>query len=906
MRTEVAVLALLSVSLGILVALDAMDPGAHAPAPANGDDATLAASAQIAPVGEYTAGADAGGGPTLCTAVQTYAEVRFLGEWVAYHRLAGMERIVVYAWDPVDAETLLSAARVGADEVALYAAEFSGRLALDQREVELRRKEETLVHCLKEYRAKSPYVVYLDVSEFLLVQEPHSVADLLATRQQHSMLLVVGAEYGSNGLADAPEAGKLVIESFTRRAELNRHSGPIRCLVRGGTDPLKLDPRYTCVRDTPPKSSMLVNPDAVRFNRYVCRAGTFECRRHPGRDWRNKYDERRIFKHLRALHQERGVEPVFADFEHDKSLVHSVVVIGMHRSGTSLVTELLSTIGVRAGPEDMLVRCWNKNSGSSECVTKYNPRGYWENQDLVDIDNWILARGGTKSNKPEEFNLTKVLENPKVMADFRDKAAPVVRYLERAPPFSLKDPRLCLTLPLWAPLLSKSVGLFMFRHPWGVVESLRARDGKTPERSLLNWQIYTEQGLAHAEAAGMPLVYVNTEELMATPLATMQTVHAQLERLGVPMLTPPSGAAVADVYEPEFNHFEAPEEPPDEITPAQWELFSRLQKRAKGDRGGTCDMGAVDVVYTWVNGSNPQHQELVEKLSLQLGAHRLASNARRYRNMDEIKYSLRSLQQYLDRGWVRNVYIVTNGERPSWLNESAASIITHEELFANRSHLPIFNANAFEANLWNLPDRVSECFIYMNDDFLFAEPVTPDVFWAPAPIDHQVLYFHPRIGQFTERQDNPFAASVSHCKSLLDERYGEDPFHLRATQHGVYFMKKQYLREMRAIWPHLHEFSSQSKFRRPHDIALPYLYVHYVRHEHGHEIGPVTLKSAHLTDDYEETRESIRVAKIKTPGRYRPFRCLFDQMGDNADPRVIGELMGWLDEWYPRKSVFEL
>lgn len=99
----------------------------------------------------------------------------------------------------------------------------------------------------------------------------------------------------------------------------------------------------------------------------------------------------------------------------------------------------------------------------------------------------------------------------------------------------------------------------------------------------------------------------------------------------------------------------------------------------------------------------------------------------RFRDNEELRYSLRSLQQFC--GWVRNVYIVTNGQVPNWLDIShpRIHIVTHEEIFPDKSHLPTFSSPAIESNLFRIPG-LSENFIYLNDDVMFGNDVYPEDF----------------------------------------------------------------------------------------------------------------------------------------------------------------------------------
>lgn len=104
-------------------------------------------------------------------------------------------------------------------------------------------------------------------------------------------------------------------------------------------------------------------------------------------------------------------------------------------------------------------------------------------------------------------------------------------------------------------------------------------------------------------------------------------------------------------------------------------------------------------------------------------------SASRYEDNDELRYSLRSLEKHAP--WVRRVYVVTNGQIPYWLNleNPRVTIVTHEEIFLNKSHLPTFSSPAIESHLHRIPG-LSEKFIYMNDDVMFGQIVWPDDFYT--------------------------------------------------------------------------------------------------------------------------------------------------------------------------------
>ena len=112
-------------------------------------------------------------------------------------------------------------------------------------------------------------------------------------------------------------------------------------------------------------------------------------------------------------------------------------------------------------------------------------------------------------------------------------------------------------------------------------------------------------------------------------------------------------------------------------------------------------------------------------------------SASRFADNEELKYSLRSVEKHAP--WVRNIFIVTNGQIPSWLNldNPRLKIVTHEELFLNESHLPTFSSPAIESHIHRIPG-LSQKFIYLNDDVMFADNVWPDDFYTHA--NGQKLY----------------------------------------------------------------------------------------------------------------------------------------------------------------------
>ncbi len=139
-------------------------------------------------------------------------------------------------------------------------------------------------------------------------------------------------------------------------------------------------------------------------------------------------------------------------------------------------------------------------------------------------------------------------------------------------------------------------------------------------------------------------------------------------------------------------------------------------------------MEDIDLVYLWVDGSDPKW---VEKRNASIGkpVERSGVNCEgRYADNDELKYSLRSVELYAP--WIHKIFIVTDEQTPRWLDTSNPKIriVDHKEILPTES-LPCFNANVLEHHLHEIPG-LAERFLFANDDMFFNRPVAPGDFFA--------------------------------------------------------------------------------------------------------------------------------------------------------------------------------
>lgn len=195
-----------------------------------------------------------------------------------------------------------------------------------------------------------------------------------------------------------------------------------------------------------------------------------------------------------------------------------ICVLGMHRSGTSLLTRILNLIGVDLGSEEVL---------TTEPVAN-NPKGYWEHNEIVSISDTILKRYGGSWDEPPI--LPPGWETSTTLADLRDRATQLIHdQFAGVPLWGWKDPRSCLTLPFWQQMLPDMRYIICLRNPVDVARSLEHRDNLSAEKSSDLWLTYVSSALSHSE--GKPRLVILYEDLMDDCL---REVRRLAEFLGKP------------------------------------------------------------------------------------------------------------------------------------------------------------------------------------------------------------------------------------------------------------------------------------------------------------------------------------------------------------------------------------
>jgi glycosyltransferase involved in cell wall biosynthesis/GT2 family glycosyltransferase/SAM-dependent methyltransferase len=218
-----------------------------------------------------------------------------------------------------------------------------------------------------------------------------------------------------------------------------------------------------------------------------------------------------------------------------------ILVLGMHRSGTSAVTRTINLLGADLAT-DILGPAFD------------NEKGFWESHQIVQLNDEILRVAGSEHHDwcvvhlgwiqcrtGQEFRKTAL---NLLMEDFKESSL-----------FVLKDPRICRLLPFWLEVLrefdTEPRIVISLRNPLEVAESLRNRDGLSPVRSHILWLRHVLD--AEYETRGLVRSVVTYDELLRDWRATVGRISDQLQ-LSWPRRAPRAEAEIDNFLEARLRH----------------------------------------------------------------------------------------------------------------------------------------------------------------------------------------------------------------------------------------------------------------------------------------------------------------------------------------------------------------
>ncbi|WP_461867522.1 methyltransferase domain-containing protein, partial [Hydrogenobaculum sp.] len=195
-----------------------------------------------------------------------------------------------------------------------------------------------------------------------------------------------------------------------------------------------------------------------------------------------------------------------------------LMILGMHRSGTSAVGGVLQNLGVSMGRE-LLQPAFD------------NPKGFFENENIVFYnESKLLPYFKSSWHKLEPLDIEKRLSN--IPKDLIEEASRIIEEdYKNLDIFGIKDPRMCILMPFWEKILNdlniEIKCILPYRNPFEVANSLKVRDGFQTEKGLLLWAKH----VLYAEyySRNYKRVFIGYDNLLNNSFETIELIEKVLD-----------------------------------------------------------------------------------------------------------------------------------------------------------------------------------------------------------------------------------------------------------------------------------------------------------------------------------------------------------------------------------------
>ncbi len=178
----------------------------------------------------------------------------------------------------------------------------------------------------------------------------------------------------------------------------------------------------------------------------------------------------------------------------------TIIILGMHRSGTSLVSGIMTKLGVNMGDE-----LFPKDP--------YNPLGHFEDVEFLKLNERILESAGGHCNEPPKYDII-IAQKQK----FDEEIKNLVQRKDEREFWGWKEPRTSLTIDLYLPYISNPVFLFCKRDAAGVAESMHNRQEFPIDKGKLLKELYDTFVVETCNRfPEIPVLEIYFEELLNKP-----------------------------------------------------------------------------------------------------------------------------------------------------------------------------------------------------------------------------------------------------------------------------------------------------------------------------------------------------------------------------------------------------
>lgn len=308
----------------------------------------------------------------------------------------------------------------------------------------------------------------------------------------------------------------------------------------------------------------------------------------------------------------------------------------------------------------------------------------------------------------------------------------------------------------------------------------------------------------------------------------------------------------------------------------------------------------IDMVFSWVDGGEPGYLEERRRWGALSGL-TADSPPARYRQIDELRYALRSVHAFAP--WVRRIFVASDSPVPEWLDpaDSRVTFVRSDEFFFDTGVLPTFNSHAIESQVHRIPG-LAEHFLYSNDDMFFGRPVTPAMFFSPGGVS-RFVEATVRIGLGESdplRSGHDNAMRVN--RALLRKRFGRTI--TRHLEHTAAPLRRSVLAELEKEFPADFARTAASRFRSGDDISVTNSLYHYYALLTGRAVTQTALRVLYVETTLARSAALLR--QLERRRRHEMF-CL----NDGSEPEIaedarVATVTSFLERYFPVPGPWEL
>jgi hypothetical protein len=315
----------------------------------------------------------------------------------------------------------------------------------------------------------------------------------------------------------------------------------------------------------------------------------------------------------------------------------------------------------------------------------------------------------------------------------------------------------------------------------------------------------------------------------------------------------------------------------------------------KDDLNVNLETEPIDIVYTWVDQYDPERDAYMKKEGF-TDPKSDHTGIKRYKNTNELQYSLRSIAKYCP--WVNKIYIIVkDGQQPKFIdfNNPQIKLVNHSEIMPAEI-LPTFSSLVIELFIHKIPG-LTKRYLYFNDDMFVNKPISKsDLFDSKGyPYITMKNYSEgivPPVKNAKELNFNYTLQTTMHqVQKILGVKYYFNISHVPGVCYKPWEQEIEDLLKKNNIWQTL----IKSKTRRNSDIVVNNVFRCAYYKEKGSQIANNTWQ-----DNFIQLNSYNRDCKINIKPN-SAFYCI-----NAVEPQCEKIYFDFMNRYYPNPSIWEV